>query len=97
MRAFGLADGKPEHTRSRDPLMMTENWVAYATRGGVFHPQVKPGDRVRGGQVIAVIKDVFGETVEEIVSPKTGLVRIQHPRRVVNSGNPVFRGWVVSG
>ena len=48
MRAFGLLDGKPEHTRSRDPLMMTENWVAYATRGGVFHPQVKPGDRVRG-------------------------------------------------
>jgi hypothetical protein len=28
------------------------------------------------------------------VSPKTGLVRIQHPRRVVNTGNPVFRGWV---
>ena len=74
--------------------MMTENWVAYATRGGVFHPQVKPGDRVRAGQVIAVIKDVFGEPVEEITSPKTGLVRIQHPRRVVNSGNPVFRGWV---
>jgi predicted deacylase len=59
----------------------------------VFHPQVKPGDRVQAGQVIALIKDVFGEVVEEIKSPKTGRVRIQHPRRVVNSGNPVFRGW----
>jgi predicted deacylase len=93
MRHFGLLEGKPEFTRSHDPLMMTENWVAYASRGGVFHPQVKPGDRVQAGQVIALIKDVFGEIVEEIKSPKTGRVRIQHPRRVVNSGNPVFRGW----
>ncbi len=93
MRHFGLLEGKPEFTRSHEPLMMTENWVAYASRGGVFHPQVKPGDRVQAGQVIALIKDVFGEIVEEIKSPKTGRVRIQHPRRVVNSGNPVFRGW----
>ena len=93
MRHFGLLEGKPELTRSHDPLIMTENWVAYASRGGVFHPQVKPGDRVQAGQVIALIKDVFGEIVEEIKSPKTGRVRIQHPRRVVNSGNPVFRGW----
>lgn len=95
LRAFGLADGTPELTRGRDPMVLTENWVAYATRGGVFHPQAKPGDRVRAGQVLAVVKDAFGDVVEEIVAPASGLVRIQHPRRVVNTGNPVFRGWVL--
>jgi uncharacterized protein len=96
MRAFGLLDGEPELTHGDRQRVVTENWVAYATRGGVFHPQAKPGDRVREGQILAVIKDVFGEPIEEIKSPATGLVRIQHPRRVVNTGNPVFRGWAIA-
>ncbi len=95
MKAFGLLDGEPELTRNGRQKVLTENWVAYAARGGVFHPQARPGDRVQKGQVLAVIKDVFGEPIEEVNAPATGLVRIQHPRRVVSSGNPVFRGWVL--
>lgn len=94
MRAFGLLAGEPELVNRGRQKVLTENWVAYASRGGVFHPRAKPGDRVRAGDVLAVIKNVFGEVVEEVKAPKTGLVRIQHPRRVVNTGNPVFRGWV---
>jgi hypothetical protein len=33
--------------------------------------------------------------VEEIRAQQTGLIRIQHPRRVVTTGSPVFRGWVI--
>lgn len=98
LKAFGLlAGGEPRLKWAGRQKVLTENWVAYASKGGVFHPQAKPSDRVTKGQVLAVIKDVFGETLEEIKSPATGLIRIQHPRRVVNTGNPVFRGWVVDG
>jgi hypothetical protein len=88
MRHFGLLEGKPEFTRSHEPLMMTENWVAYASRGGVFHPQVKPGDRVQAGQVIALIR-IFGE-VEE-AEDRAGADPASAPRG--RCGNPVFRGW----
>lgn len=96
MKAFGLLDGEPDSPQDGRQKVLTENWVAYATRGGVFHPRAKPGDRVQRGQVLAVIKDIFGQPVEEVEAPATGLVRIQHPRRVVNSGNPIFRGWVLN-
>jgi predicted deacylase len=95
LRAFGLLEGEPELTNNSRQQVLTENWVAYATRGGVFHPQAKPGDRITQGDVLGRIKTVFGEVVEEIQAPKTGLVRIQHPRRVVNTGHPVYRGWVL--
>ncbi len=95
LRAFGLLEGEPELSNTSPQQVLTENWVAYATRGGVFHPQAKPGDRITQGDVLGRIKTVFGEVVEEIHAPKTGLVRIQHPRRVVNTGQPVYRGWVL--
>jgi predicted deacylase len=95
LRHFGLLEGEPQLSNAGRQKIVTENWVAYATRGGVFHPQARPGDRIRAGDVLARIKDVFGEVVEEIHAPKTGLVRIQHPRRVITTGNPVYRGWVL--
>ncbi len=95
LRAFKLLDGEPELSNQGRQKVVTDNWVASTTRGGVFHPRFKPGDRIREGDVLAEIKNVFGEVVEEIRAPKTGLIRIQHRRRVVTTGSPVFRGWVI--
>jgi predicted deacylase len=95
LRSFGLLDGEPELRNQGRQKVVTENWVASTTRGGIFHPRFKPGDRIHEGDILAEIKNVFGEVVEQIRGPKTGLIRIQHPRRVVTTGSPVFRGWVI--
>ena len=45
-----------------------------ASHGGMSHLHVKPGDFVRAGQVVAEIRNMFDEVVEELITPINGLI-----------------------
>lgn len=94
MRYLGFKEGEPEVTPGLEQKVYTEFWSVFSTRGGIVYPYAKPGDQVTEGQVLGEIKNIHGEVLEELRSPADGVVRIHFPRRVVNSGAPVFRGWV---
>ena len=48
---------------------------------GEFHAEVEPGERVKKGQRLGTIRNLFGETLADINAPETGLLlwRITHP------------------
>ncbi len=48
-------------------------WL-YTKSTGVWYPKVAPGDAVREGEQIGTVGDLFGDTLEEIVSPVNGVV-----------------------
>jgi uncharacterized protein len=48
-------------------------WL-YTKSTGVWYPKVAPGDAVREGAQIGTVGDLFGDTLEEIVSPVNGVV-----------------------
>ena len=48
-------------------------WL-YTKSTGVWYPRVAPGDAVREGEQIGTVGDLFGDTLEEIVSPVNGVV-----------------------
>ena len=48
-------------------------WL-YTKSTGVWYPKVAPGDAVREGEQIGTVGDLFGDTLEEIVSPVDGVV-----------------------
>jgi predicted deacylase len=48
----------------------------YAEHGGFFISNVRAGDMVEEGQTLGVIKDLFGETLEEIVVPTDGVIHM---------------------
>jgi predicted deacylase len=48
----------------------------YARHGGFFISNVRAGDMVSQGDVLGVIKDLWGETLEEIVVPTDGVVHM---------------------
>jgi len=48
-------------------------WL-YTKRTGVWYPKVAPGDAVREAEQIGTVGDLFGDTLEEIVSPVNGVV-----------------------
>jgi predicted deacylase len=54
-------------------VLTTFEWV-YAKREGVWYPKVPPGDLVKKGQEIGTVRDLFGETLEKIISPVNGVV-----------------------
>jgi predicted deacylase len=49
------------------------DWL-YTKSTGVWYPKVAPGDAVREGEQIGTVGDLFGDTLEEIVSPVNGVV-----------------------
>lgn len=72
MTASGLVDGPSRRPSGR--YRVVRGSFIPATTGGLFQPTVALGDRVKRGQTVATIRDVFGELVEEIAAPNDGLV-----------------------
>ncbi|HEU5246006.1 MAG TPA: succinylglutamate desuccinylase/aspartoacylase family protein [Candidatus Udaeobacter sp.] len=54
-------------------LLSKFEWL-YTKSTGMWYPNVAPGDRVKEGQQIGTVGDLFGDTLEEIVSPVDGVV-----------------------
>jgi hypothetical protein len=54
-------------------LLTKFEWL-YTKSTGVWYPKVAPGDAVREGERIGTVGDLFGETLEQIVSPVNGVV-----------------------
>jgi uncharacterized protein len=48
-------------------------WL-YAKHEGIWDPKVAPGDLVKKGQEIGTVRDLFGDTLEKIVSPVNGVI-----------------------
>ena len=54
-------------------LLTKFEWL-YTKSTGVWYPKVAQGDAVREGEQIGTVGDLFGDTLEEIVSPVNGVV-----------------------
>lgn len=61
-----------------------------ATHAGLFMPQVEPGDRVRVGQPLGFITDLFGEPRAEILSEQEGFILGMHLHPQVVPGRALF-------
>jgi predicted deacylase len=75
MRHLGMLDGAVEPQRGvaviEGALTRTE---VTANRGGLVHPQKDPGDRITEGETIAVIRNPWGDVVEEVRAPRDGWI-----------------------
>ncbi len=73
MRHLGMLEGEPDippKARVYNPYHM------YAEHGGFFVSNVRAGDLVKEGDVLGVIKDLYGETLEEIAVPTDGVIHM---------------------
>jgi predicted deacylase len=86
LKVLGMVVGP---TVGTEPRLMAQILAIRATSSGCFHPHVSLGDTVRPGQKIGEVSDVFGEVLEEPVSPKSGLVMCMLSGLAVNAGEVV--------
>jgi predicted deacylase len=54
-------------------LLTKFEWL-YTKSTGVWYPKVAPGDAVREGEQIGTVGDLFGDALEQILSPVNGVV-----------------------
>jgi uncharacterized protein len=71
-RAVAAAKASAANTAASTLLTKFE-WL-YTKSTGVWYPRVAPGDAVTEGEQIGTVGDLFGDTLEEIVSPVDGVV-----------------------
>jgi predicted deacylase len=63
-------------------------WVR-ASRSGIFHLNVKLGDRVEKKQLLGIITDAFGETSTKVRASETGIAIGHTQNPLVNQGDGV--------
>lgn len=87
LRTIGMLPGEPEVFGRR--FVIRTMTVIRARRGGLLHRRAELGDNVATGQVIAEVRDVFGDLVEEIRAPHDGPVVRVATFPIVSTGERV--------
>ena len=71
-RAVATTEASAADTTASTVLTKFE-WV-YTKSAGMWYPKVAQGDRVREGEQIGTVGDLFGDTLEQVISPVNGVV-----------------------
>jgi predicted deacylase len=71
--ADATATANDADSNTATTLLTKFEWL-YTKSTGVWYPKVAPADSVREGEQIGTVGDLFGDTLEEIVSPVNGVV-----------------------
>jgi uncharacterized protein len=93
MRYLRMIDGAPAAVGPR--VTGRERKVVRATRAGLLRLRVRIGDELVAGQEVADVCNVFGEVVETVRSSGAGIAGLVWAHKVVNTGDPIVRYWVV--
>ena len=69
-----MATGERSAADTAASTLLTKfEWV-YTKSAGMWYPKVTPGDRVNEDEQIGTVRDLFGDTLEQIISPVNGVV-----------------------
>ncbi len=89
MRHIGLLDGEAALGGQRLDPPSRRVW---AKRGGLWRRRVEAGHRVEAGQLLGVVSDLHGETLQAATAPLTGTVSFLRVHYSVNEGDTLC--WV---
>jgi hypothetical protein len=94
MKRLRMIPGEPDAIRDR--IYPSDQFVVSARRGGLLRLKIAIGETIEQGQEIAEICDLFGDVVERICSPRTGIARLIWAHKAVNTGDPIVKCWIVT-
>ena len=64
-------------------------WI-FTSMSATYHPRVRVGEEVQEGQIVAELRDVFGDTLEVLHAPATGRVLFLVTTLAVRKGDPLL-------
>jgi predicted deacylase len=64
---------EPVHAVKKSEVLTKFEWL-YTKNAGMWYPQVAAGDLVKKGEEIGTIENLFGDTLEKVTSPVSGIV-----------------------
>ncbi|MEX2356083.1 MAG: succinylglutamate desuccinylase/aspartoacylase family protein [Thermaerobacterales bacterium] len=94
LRYLNVVPGTPEPLESfaeQKVIAWPEGGERVVTEtGGIFHPYVKPRQLVRAGELVAEIKDEWGDVKERHAAPTEVVVRLIRSKRIMDPGDLLF-------
>lgn len=88
MKELKMIDGTPQTHKKR--VYLDDLVIVTTTRGGLFIPRVKVGQRVRKNEVLATVSNLFGEEAEQVRCPRKGIVLDRMVYPIVGTGSWAF-------
>lgn len=73
MAHLGMRPGSIEPLK-RPPFVAGSSIWLRTPRGGVFHDAIRPGDKVKAGETLGVVMDIYGRKRAKVVAPWNGMV-----------------------
>jgi predicted deacylase len=67
------AGAEPVHAVKKPEVLTKFEWL-YTKNAGMWYPRVAAGDLVKEGEEIGTIRNLFGDTLENVTSPVSGTV-----------------------
>jgi predicted deacylase len=88
LKHLGSLPGDPEPVAPIRLLRKFE-WL-FSGQTACWYPTVEIGQRVEEGQAVGVVRDYFGETLEEHRAPASGVVLFMVTSLAINEGDPLL-------
>ena len=83
-----MIEGEPEFVT--DPVWIDRYEVVYSGKDGLFYPLTKMGYYAVRGEKVGYITDYFGNVVEELRAPFSGIILYILNTPPINNGEPLF-------
>jgi len=100
LRFAGMLEGEIEKLPAQKvPPGYYGRGFIFSKHGGLVRPLKDAGDWISKGEVVAVIRDLYGDVVEEVTSPGDGYVRtvlFGNLNQAINAGEIVY-SYMISG
>jgi len=100
MKYLKMLEGTPHHRLNKPQLELQPAYIVNAKNEGLFYPKVQCGTVVLTEEPIGEIKNVAGETLEEIYAPVDGIVHAVSAKKTVSKGEKLvnirrlFEKWM---
>lgn len=92
MKRLRMMDGEP-HLPANQTLVHGR-YEVFGHNAGLFYSRVKPGASVSDNETIALIKNLEGQTVEEVKAPRAGVVQLVMTNPVKLPDDMLFKIWL---
>ncbi len=87
MKYFGMLKGTPTMRKLK---INPEQERLYAEHGGIWRQKVEAGERVKKGEVLGEVVNLFGETLQTAKAPFDGVANSSRASHVVYSGDTLL-------
>jgi predicted deacylase len=88
-KLMGMLPGEPKQPTRAQMVVDRYEWIG-TPRAGILHSRVEAGARIKNGQLLAYLTDVFGTVSSEIRAPDDGLVLWRITHGLVSEGEKIF-------